>query len=98
MTAEEKINYIQDARYCLETEDGAYSAQYRFAKKMKKRRKDVSNDDLFKWNGEFMFKEKIELLKRLGFEVILNERKKYKLFLKKQSINKKRRFNKQAGC
>lgn len=77
LTVEEKINYIQDARYFLISEDNAYKTQYKYAKKMSKKHFPISDDDKERQNGAFMFKEKIDLLTKLGFEIIQKERKKF---------------------
>ncbi len=76
LPAEDKINYIQDARYFLMSEDNAYRTQYKYAKKMEKRHINLLEEDLEKQNKQFMFKEKIDLLTKMGFEIIQKERKK----------------------
>ena len=76
MPVEDKINYIQDARYFLMSEDNAYRIQYKYAKKLEKKHINVLSEDLEKQNQQFMFKEKINLLTQLGFEIIQKERRK----------------------
>jgi len=69
-TAEDKMNYIQDARYGLKMEKEAYSVQNKYA--------DKKED----FNNIFMFDEKLNLLKRIGAEIIQKER--YKLSHKRK--------------
>lgn len=83
MSAEDKINYLQDSRYTLQMEDNAYFTQFKYAKKSNKKHKQISKDDLIKWNKDLMFTEKIALLKRMAFEIIKEERQKHALQLKK---------------
>lgn len=86
MSAEDKVNCLQDLRYSLETENSAYTTQQKVAKRLKKKRIQVSEDDLFRWDKDFMFVEKIDLLKRLAFEIIQKERQKFaRKLLKKQN-------------
>lgn len=76
MPVEDKINYIQDAKYFLISEDNAYRTQYKYAKRLDKKHIPVLAQDLEYQNKQFMFKEKIDLLTKLGFEIIQKERKK----------------------
>ena len=76
LPAEDKINYIQDARYFLMSEDNAYRTQYKYAKKLEKKHINLLDEDLEKQNKQFMFKEKIDLLTKMGFEIIQKERRK----------------------
>lgn len=86
MSAEDKVNCLQDMRYSLESENFAYLTQYKVAKKLKKKHINISEDDLCKWHLDFMFIEKINLLKRIAFEVIQKERNKFaRELLKKQN-------------
>ena len=73
----EKLDYIQDARYLLMLEDQAYKTQRKFAKQLKKKKKPVKDYDLNNENKLHMFEEKIALLNKLGFEIIKKERGKH---------------------
>ncbi len=66
MSAEDKVNCLQDLRYSLETENSAYTAQQKVAKRLKKKRIQVSEDDLFRWDKDFMFVEKNRFTKTFG--------------------------------
>ncbi len=84
MKAEDKINYLQDARYGLILENNAYFTQYKYAKKLKKKHStNINREDLIKWNKDLMFTEKITLLKRIAFEIIKEERQKHAFLVKK---------------
>lgn len=83
MSTEDKINYLQDTRYNLMMEDQAYYTQFKYAKKMQKKHLPVNKGDLKKENASHMFTEKIELLKRLTFEIIKKERELHAVKLKK---------------
>lgn len=94
-STEDKINYLQDMRYALIMEDNAYNTQFKYAKKLKKQHSKVNYLDLIKFNKEYMFKEKIELLKSLAGEIIKAERGKHAARLKKEKLRnvKKSRKN-----
>src|SRR5574344_40754 len=70
----DKINYIQDARYTLETERNAYKEQMKEAKRQESQGKQVKKTDLYDWDKAFLFTEKIELLKQMGKEYVAKER------------------------
>ena len=76
-SANEKLDYIQDARYSLMMEDQAYKTQRKYAKQFKKKNKPVKDYDLDNENKMHMFEEKIALLNKLGFEIIKKERAKH---------------------
>jgi len=72
----DKLDYIQDARYELEQEKNAYEEQLKYAKLLEFQGKEVDPDDLKDGNKTFLFPEKIEMLKQMGFEVVAEIRKK----------------------
>ena len=72
----DKILHLQDARYELEQEQHAYSEQLKYAKKLKEMRQDVSDDDLVDCEPLYMFTEKLQLLKKMTFNLISEERNK----------------------
>jgi hypothetical protein len=73
-TVEEKIDFIQDSRYTLMQEDNAYKTQAKYAKILNKKRHPILEEDLVKENKNFMFSEKIQLLTKLGADIIKEER------------------------
>ena len=72
----DKINYLQDARYQLEQEKHAYSEQLKYALKLKKMDMPLDDIDLTDESKNFMFDDKIKLLKDMAFKLISKERKK----------------------
>ena len=88
MPADVKMDYIQDARYCLLTEKYAYNTQRKYAKIAQKKNYPFNKDDLRDEKKIFMFDEKIKLLEELGFEIIKKERLKHA-----QKINKNKRLS-----
>ena len=82
MPADVKMDYIQDAKYCLLSEKYAYSTQRKYAKIAKKKHFPFNADELENENKNFMFDEKIKLLKDMGFEIIKKERSEHARKLK----------------
>ncbi len=73
---EDKIAILQDARYQLEQEKHAYSEQLKYALKLKAKNMPVTEKDLVDESKNFLFDEKIQLLKEITFNLISKERKK----------------------
>jgi hypothetical protein len=73
-TVEEQIYFIQDMRYEMITETNAYQMCRKYANRMLNKEIDTWDDDLQNRCGDYMFKEKAEMLKRIGFETIQKER------------------------
>ncbi len=91
---EEKLDYIQDARYTLEMERQAYLTESKYAKKMIDAGIKINTDDAIdEYDNIFMFTEKIQLLKCMGVEIIQKERRK---FANKLAKNKLRNVNIQS--
>lgn len=88
---EDKIDYLQDIRYSLISEKHAYKTQLKYAKKLNKKHLKINKEDLENENKNFMFDEKIKLMKDLAFEIIQKNRQKHSLLLKKG--NKLRNIN-----
>ncbi len=72
---QDKIALLQDARYQLEQEKHAYSEQLKYALKLKAQNIPVTKDDLVDESKNFLFDEKIQLLKDMIFELISKKRK-----------------------
>ena len=72
----DKILYLQDARYQLESEKIAFDEQLKYAKKIKLAGMPVIKSDLKNWNKSFLFTEKINLLKKMIADLIKKEREK----------------------
>ena len=79
-----KLDYIQDARYSLMMEEQAYRTQRKYAKKLHKKHLPIKDGELDDEISLQMLKEKIQLLKQIGFELIEKERGKHAAKLKKQ--------------
>lgn len=73
---EDRINCIQDMRYSLETESNAFGDTAKYARKLRQRNYDIREDDLVDDRRDYMFAEKIALLKKIGFEIIQAERER----------------------
>lgn len=91
LNSEDKIDYLQDIRYSLISEKHAYKTQLKYAKKLNKKHLKINKEDLENENKNFMFDEKIKLMKDLAFEIIQKNRQKHALLLKKE--NKLRNIN-----
>ena len=85
---EDKVNFLQDARYSLMTEDQAYHTQRKYAKILNKKHIPIDEKELENENKLFMFTEKIELLNKLILETIQKERGKHAAKLKKAKFTK----------
>lgn len=72
---QEKVDYLNDARYELEEERNAHIEQLKYAKKLKEMGKPVDRLDLEDCDKAYLFKEKIKVLKKVLREVLLTERK-----------------------
>lgn len=72
---EKQIEYIQDLKNSLTTEKNAFDAEHRYALKLQERDLPAPNDSLNNSREEFMFDDKIKMLKKLGIEIIQKERK-----------------------
>lgn len=84
---EEKLDYIQDARYTLEMERQAYLTESKYAKKMIDAGIKINTDDAIdEYDNIFMFTEKIQLLKCMGVEIIQKERRKFANKLAKKKL------------
>jgi len=83
-SAEDKLDYLQYMRYSLILEDKAYRTQYKFAKRLAKKKFEVEKDNLVNQNKEYMFEEKIKLLEQMISELIKSERGKHHAKLKRK--------------
>lgn len=86
MNISEKMDYIQDARYSLVMEEQAYRTQRKYAKKFHKKHLPIKDYELDDEISLHMLKEKIELLTRMGFELIKQERGKHAAKLKSKKL------------
>jgi hypothetical protein len=72
---EDKLDVLQNARYYLESERDAYSQEYRYATKLKENHKDFQEGDAeYLSPDNFLFNEKIQILKEVGAEIIQKAR------------------------
>lgn len=74
----DKINYLQDSRYCTILEINGYHSQRKFAKQLAKQHVNIDEEDLLNENKNYMFSEKLELLNKLLKDIINKERAKQK--------------------
>ena len=86
MNISEKMDYIQDARYSLIMEEQAYRTQRKYAKKFHKKHLPINEYELEDEISLHMLKEKIQLLTRLGFELLETERGKHAAKLKAKKL------------
>ncbi len=80
----DKINYLQDCKYCLQMEDKAYFTQAKIAKKLKKKHRKIDKNELLKLNKNYMFQEKIKLINEIAGSIIGKERAIHKSKLRKE--------------
>jgi len=73
---DEKLDCIQEAKNYLEKELKAYKSEGTFHKKMKANGLEVQENQFEDEAHEYLFEEKIELLKDLGKEIVKKERKR----------------------
>ena len=86
MNISEKMDYIQDARYSLIMEEQAYRTQRKYAKKFHKKHLPINAYELEDEISLHMLKEKIQLLTRIGFELLETERGKHAAKLKSKKL------------
>ena len=86
MNISEKMDYIQDARYSIIMEEQAYRTQRKYAKKFHKKHLPINEYELEDEIRLHMLKEKIQLLTRLGFELLETERGKHAAKLKAKKL------------
>lgn len=84
LSTEDKINYIQDMRYCLMSEIEAYKKQIEVANHLKSKGITVNSFDFYDYPKEGLFEDKIKLLKNIALEYISRERGIYASRLKKK--------------
>jgi len=77
LSAQDKLHYIQDTRYHLMSEDLAYKTERKYSKRLKKKHIMLDEGSFFDENKAHLLKEKIEILNRLGFEIIAKERRRH---------------------
>ena len=71
---QDKIDYLNDARYELEQEQNAHAEQLRYAKKLQSLGRDVEKEDLDDCDRVYLFTEKIKVLKKILREILVKER------------------------
>lgn len=78
-TVDEKIDYIQNTRYFLQSELNAYTTDHIYAKRMKDAGYKIDMSD-YEGNVEnFMLREKLVMLKEIGGDIINKARRKSKV-------------------
>lgn len=82
-SVENQVNCIQDMRYSLQSEYNAYGDAVKYARKLNKDNYKVDSGDMVDDRKDFMFLEKIALLKKIGFEIIQAERERFAQNLQK---------------
>ena len=71
---QDKIDLLQFMRYNLISEDNAYRQTRKYSKKLYKKYLPVYDDELQNQNKQYMFEEKIKLLKDMTFQLTKRER------------------------
>lgn len=82
---EDKINFLQYMRYNLILEKNAYKAGNKCAKSLNKKNIPVYEDELCDYNKEYLFDEKISLIKNYTYKLIKKEREIHAKKIKKSS-------------
>ncbi len=78
MNASEKVSILQSMRYDLESELKAFTEELKYAKKMLESKREVLGCYLKENNiACLMFPEKINLIKKIAFDIIRKERAKH---------------------
>lgn len=72
---EDKIDYIQDLRYDMQTEYKAFSNEKRIANKLYDFGYEIYPSDLKNRADLYMFRQKAEMLKQLGIDIVQKERR-----------------------
>lgn len=70
----EKLDILQDMRYCLESEIYAYAVEKQTAERLKNKNLSFLKDSLYDMPKHAMFREKIEIVKEIASELIKSER------------------------
>jgi len=83
----DKVNFLQHMRYSLISEKNAYNAGRKFAKNLLKKNIPVYEDELIDANKDYLFDEKINLLKKMSLSIIKKEREISSKKLKKNNTN-----------
>ena len=74
LKTEDKIDVLQNMRYNLISERNAFKEENKIAKKLYNKKQDVYEDTLENSSKEYMFDEKIQLFKKMIYELIKRER------------------------
>lgn len=83
---ENKINFVQDMRNEMLSENNAHIAETRYARKFDSDGVKMKKEDLDDYNEGYLFKEKFDLLTQVGKELVADARKHNALSIsKKQS-------------
>lgn len=72
----DKIDILQNLRYDLESERNAFTSQLKYAKELEKKGMIMTDDRGTDFREEFIFDEKINLIKRIAYDLIKKERGK----------------------
>lgn len=91
----DKIDILQNLRYNLESEKNAFASQLKYAKKLEDKGIIMTDDRGTDFSEEFIFEDKINLIKRMAFEIIQKERtthaaKASKAHVKSKSVKNKK--------
>lgn len=70
----EKLDILQDIRYCLESEINAFTVEKQTAEMLKNKNLPYIKDSLYDMPKHAMFREKIEVVKEIASDLIKSER------------------------
>lgn len=88
-TNQDKIDFLQDARYELQQELDAHKEQLKYANKLKEMGYKINKEDLIDEDKFFFFTEKIELLNEILLNVLNKTRKKNSSKIKRRKLHTK---------
>lgn len=83
-TIDAKIDILQNMRYSLETEQNAFETPLKYIQKYRQRGITVDEDVSCDYREEFIFQDKINLLKAMAAEIISTHRAKHAAKLAKR--------------
>lgn len=92
----DKIDILQNLRYNLESEKNAFASQLKYAKKLEDKGIIMTDDRGTDFSEEFIFEDKINLIKRMAFEIIQKERTTHAAKLSKAHVKSKSVKNKKS--
>jgi hypothetical protein len=69
-----RVNYLQDLRYSIMSEDAACKTQLKYARALNKKHHPVIKRDLEDESKQYLYKEKLQIIDRVAAETLMKER------------------------